>query len=369
MTLAAAIDALRPRPDAVFARDPLIDSDLPDSSDLDLLVFADVPDLITERLRVDAAPVDLLWVPAAALDGPERFARQGLMPHRLLQARLAFDAAGRGAAFATAVHAIAREPTVHRERLANILNFGADVVREIGVTWDFPALARFWLQMARSACLAVMIDARGGLCPNVYTRPLPYLRALDREGATEFTAELDLDDDVEALIATLGRMHTAVRVRCPAELPEVVRAGTRAEYRYFASADELAWRIGVAREMAARADAPSAVAYLRFWAYVLARIPMVHAVAMEGRSVSFLRPEREVRPALAELCPEILDDLTRALSGRRAVALADAARGLDTIRAIHQHALGTLREIDLAPTGVRAWQPFRPAPDSRGESP
>ena len=48
------------------------------------------------------------------------------MPHRLLQARLAFDAAGRGASFAKTVATIAREPTVHRERLANILNFGAD---------------------------------------------------------------------------------------------------------------------------------------------------------------------------------------------------------------------------------------------------
>ena len=297
------------------------------------------------------------------------------MPHRLLQARPVFDATGRITARARTVGELAHQPEVQRERLASILNFGSDVVREIGVTWDFPALARFWLQMARSACLAVLVDGLGGLCPNVYTRPLAYLRALDRERGTdmagELVAALDLQDDLDRLIAGLRRIHNVVSARFPdTDLPASVRPATRAEYRYFLAAEELGWRIAVAREMADRGDLASAVAYLRFWAYVLARIPMVYHVAVDdGRSVSFLRPEREVWPALSAQCPEILEDLARILAGPRALTVVEVRHGLDRLLSIHEHALRALHEIGLEPSDLRAWQPFRPAPDSAAGGP
>ena len=380
--LEAAIERLRPSAEAIFARQPLIDPECPETSDLDLLVFSEVGDLLTERLRVPTSGgagqtmlLDLLWVPVTALDTPDRFARQGLMPHRLLQARPVFDATGRITAQARTVRELAHQPAVQRERLASILNFGSDVVREIGVTWDFPALARFWLQMARSACLAVLVDGLGGLCPNVYTRPLAYLRALDRERGTdmaaEFVAALGLQDHLDHLVAALRRIDDVVSARFPdANLPASMRPATRAEYRYFVATEELTWRIAVAREMAGRETSPSAVAYLRFWAYVLARIPMVYHLAMdERRSVSFLRPEREVRPALSAQCPEILEDLTRILAGPRGLTVGEVGHGLDRLLSIHEHAVRALREIGLEPSGVRAWQPFRPAPDSGAGSP
>lgn len=374
--LREALAGLRPTAEAVFVRHPLVDPDCPDTSDLDLLVFADVPDPLAERLHVPVAdrpartiPVDVLRVPLAALGDAERFARHGLMPHRLLAAEPVFDRTGYASAQARTVRAIIRRPAVQLERLAGILNFGSDVVREIGVTWAFPSLARFWLQMARAACLAVRIDAGGDLCPNVYTRPLVHLRALDRQrggaAAAEFVEALGLRDDLDCLASVVRRLHGAVSRVTGRDLPASVRPATRAEYRYFRASEEVEWRIAVAREMERRGDQPAAVAYLRFWAYVLARVPMVHDVATTlGRSVSFLRPEREVRPALAALCPEILDDLARALGGPRPVTVGDVRAGLDSLQQIHHDTLSGLRGLDLEPPGLRPWQPFRSAPPS-----
>ncbi len=71
-----------------------------------------------------------------------------------------------------------------------------------------------------------------------------------------------------------------------------MRAVTRAEYAYTLDARELDWRIQVAEEMADDGFPEAALYYLRFWAYSLARIPMVWQSALEGKDIPFLRPER-----------------------------------------------------------------------------
>src|SRR4029077_18351750 len=75
-----------------------------------------------------------------------------------------------------------RRPAPPGARIAGILDLGFLTVREMGITWDFPALALFWLHVAYAACVAAIADAAGVLCPNVYSRPFDYARPLG--GAT-----------------------------------------------------------------------------------------------------------------------------------------------------------------------------------------
>jgi hypothetical protein len=87
-------------------------------------------------------------------------------------------------------------------------------VREIGVTWDFPAMALFWVQIAYTAALAALLDAADSWCPKIYTRPFDYLcpaeQATGLDLRNSFTTTLQLDVDPTTLIAPLRRIHQAV---------------------------------------------------------------------------------------------------------------------------------------------------------------
>jgi hypothetical protein len=76
-TLKAAIRDLSSRATAIFVREPLLDPYFPKTSDIDLLIFSDVRELLPQRLRVTtkpAPPVDLIWLPSNLLDDVDRFA-------------------------------------------------------------------------------------------------------------------------------------------------------------------------------------------------------------------------------------------------------------------------------------------------------
>ena len=172
-------------------------------------------------------------------------------------------------------------------------------VREVGVTQGFPGLALFWLQIARTACVAAACDALGVLCPNVYTRPHAYLapiEAADPGFAAEFGDGLRGDVDPAPLIAAVERLQDeAARACAEPEWFDGMRAATRYEYRYFATRDETAWRMAVVRGLMARGEREAALFALRFWACALACLPTVTARNREHMDVSYLRPARNVR--------------------------------------------------------------------------
>ena len=357
---------------AAFVRDPPIDSATPESSDIDLLVFADVRHRGPWRHHPTASAgglgglptVDVLCLPRADLRDHEGFARNGLTAHRLLTARVAVDADG-CAEDRDAVRDCMWHHDIQRDRSAGFLRMAQLAVREIGVTWDFPALALFWLHVAYAACLAATVDAQGGLCPNVYTRPLDVLATYDALAAGEGTVrcgmlveQLRLETDASALIEPLRRLYRAVTHRCPEPVwPDVVREATRTEYRYVASADELEFRIAVAMEMVRRHAGPAATYYIRFWAYALARIPMVHACAQEERDVPFLRPERAIRRFLAEQCPEVIDDLAEILGGSSLLA-DDVHRALSPFADAHRRTLQAVADAGITLPPLPPCVPF-----------
>ena len=169
---------------------------------------------------------------------------------------------------------------------------------------------------------------------------------------------LGLDSDPLDLVDPVRRIHRAVsRFREPDWGP-TMPAATRAEYRYFISGEELDWRIGVAREMVERGDPAAAVWYLRFWAYSLARIPIVWNRAQEGVSVSFLRPDRAVGPDLERHCPDILDDVAYVLGHEPPVTSADVNDSLEQLYRLRDWACQFLSKRGLQLPDGKVWRPF-----------
>jgi hypothetical protein len=358
--------------EAVFVRAPAVDDLFPATSDVDLLIFGPVEELTPQRVFLDGPPssqavVDITWYPARTLDDPEGLALAGLVAHRLLSSELVSDTTGRAAAQRETVGRLMYQPAIQSRRIAGFLEMGFLTVREIGITWDFPALALFWLQMAHAACVAAIFDGMGGVCPNVYTRPFGYLEEIELSAdlclRNSIHSSLHLDSDPLHLFAKLRHIYRAVSRLGEPAWSSNIRASTRAEYRYVLSQAELDWRIGVAREMAERGDSAAAVWFLRFWAYSLARIPMVWKRAQEGIDVSFLRPERAVRPDLEENCPEILDDLTRILGGDRPVTAGDVSHSLDQLYRLRGGTIEFLSSRGIQPPGLKRWRPHQVSQD------
>ncbi len=366
------VEKLAARAEGIAVRVPLRDPHTPDTSDLDFLVFASVDALLPARLSLKGkrpfdCPVDLIWLPVANLDNPRDFAANGLLPHRLLSSEVVWDRCGRVTEFVNAVRTHFGQPDVQQRRLHGFSELARYTVEEIGISWDFPPIALFWLHMAHAACLAMAIDGNGGLCANVYTRPFDHLPDVDSTDGFDFSQEfvetLRLNLNPGALVEPLRQMHGIVTQRClePA-WPAVMRPTTRYEYRYFSSQHELEWRIRVAEELMRRGQDSAAVFSLRFWAYSLARVAMVHRRAAEGRDVSFVRPARAVRPDLAAHCPELLPHLEQILSGDTTVTIDDIRRGIERLLRLRTQIFQDLSARSVSLPERTRWEPCKPPP-------
>jgi len=353
---------------AIQLRTPITDRVSPRAYDVDLMMFAALPAFLPER-RHAADPqgrsLDITWYPQSLLEQPEKLAQLGLAAHRFMASEAVHDPQGLSAACRAAMQACFHRADIRAARWNVFLDVGWKTVREIGITWDFPELARFWLHMASSSCIALGIDGLGGFCPNVFTRPLPYLEEIEAQTGLALRAEvietLGLDQAPEDTFAPLRRIHRVVSQRfAEPRWPDAMRKLTRAEYAYTIAADELEFRIAVARDMLAHGQPESALHYLRFWAYSLARIPMIHARAAEGVDAAFLQPETAVLPDLRQHCPEIVDDLRRVLAGGAEVDAAQVRRGIDSVVRLRDTLAGELRSRGFAMRPLPEWAPFRP---------
>ena len=365
--LVAATARYGPEARAIFVREPLVDEHCPESGDIDLIVFGETDDLVPERVFFDeeggACSADLIRLPVASLEDPAAFAVRGVLPHRLLGSRLVHDRDGWGLEKARVVGQHMFAPEVQGKRVASILGMGYLTVREIGITWDFPALALFWLHMAWCACLAALADATRTLCPNVYTRPFDYTGRLEEltgvSVASPMAARLRLHGDPAAVVPVLRRLQRTVTGRFPEPAwPAATPASARAEYRYFGSERETEFRVRAAGEMSQGGRAPNGLFYLRLLAYALSRIPSVHDDSVRGESTGFLRPPRAVLPDLRRLCPEIIDDLTFILAGAEPVGADDVQRALDDLTVLRLRALAFIEAAGVALPELREWTPF-----------
>ena len=370
------------RADAIFVREPLVDPLCPETSDIDLLAFGPVDDLLPERAfpapgaPPDTPPVDLIWLPTKSLDDPAAFAARGVLPHRLLTSRCVHDRSGRLERQARLVEEQMFMGTVQGRRIAGILDLGFLTVQEMGITWDFPALSLFWVHIAYAACLAALADATRTLCPNLYSRPFDYTGRLERLtglGLTQpFVSMLRLGQEPAGLAPALRRLQAAVSTRFPEPAwPDGAKGSTRYEYRYFGARDEIEWRIRAAEEMSRRGNPASGVFYLRLMAYALSRIPSVHSDAVRGNNPAFLRPPRAVRPELEALCPEILPDVAFILGGPEPLEVAEVKQALGALSTLRRQTLAFVESRDIVLPPLREWAPFeaKPAPAPRRSAP
>ena len=364
---------IRPEAEAVLVRVPVIDPRTPDTSDVDVAAFTDIEDLRPARLHVRAGAdtpatmVDITWLPSAWLADSEALAVRGLIPHRVLTSELVWSRSPDVAERCRRVAALFYQPDIHRRRLSGFFEMGGLTVREIGITWNFPALALFWLHMAFAATLSAGVDGSRRLCPNLYTRPFDYLRELARTAGQDlvamWTSALRVEADFAELTAAVRRIHAVIVSRfSEPSWPDAMRMGTRVEYRYWVHPGELEWRVSAASEMFRRGDAAAAIHYLRFYAYALARAPMVYARALEGRNVSYLRPERAVRPDLERLCPDILDDIDLALSGSLSPDRTLVEQALATLHVFKARIVETLHASGAPVPELEPWIPHRSPP-------
>ncbi|HUG24166.1 hypothetical protein [Piscinibacter sp.] len=356
----------------VFLQTTRNEPDSPSTGELDLLVFDAGDDLRIERLQPerDGAPtLDLIRLPFALLHDPARLAGQGLITHRLLSSRPVADGAGLGAAAQEAVRGLSWQRGPQAERLCGFPEMGRLTVREVGVTWDFPALALFWQHMAHAACFAAMLDAARRVGPNVYTRPFLHLDALEaltgQRLAEPMRATLALETDPAALEQPLRALHAHIMRHCPEPAwHDTMRSGTRSEYRSWSSPREPAFRIAAAREMADGGHRASAVFYLRYCAYSLARIAMIHQRVREGvrQPLSFIRPERAVMPDLRAHHPDMLPPLSAVLGGARAPSVSAVDAAVRRVQALRETALAFIARHGIDVGEPAAWQPHVPLP-------
>ncbi|HSM17489.1 MAG TPA: hypothetical protein VK845_10915 [Gemmatimonadales bacterium] len=375
--LQRAVEVLGDRAEAVLVRTPMIDPRFPETSDLDLLAVGDVEDFFPERVSLGtestALPkIDLIWLPLGQLEEVRRLAKLGLIGHRILSSDIVADRTGLASRKHGELRVAFFDPDLQAERIAGFLEMGFLTVQEIGVTWQFPALALFWIHLAYAACLAALVDGTKGLCPNVFTRPFDAVpRAEPAAGlalGNHMVETLHLRGDVTSSAHRLRRMVEVVTASFPEPAwPAGMRQITRYEYRYFSSRSELDWRIRAAGEMSRLGSPESALFYLRFWAYSLARLPMVHQRALEGVDVSFVRPSRMVLPDLERLCPEIIDDLALILGGDDAITDEDIRVSLDKLYTLRDHTLDFLAVCGLRFPELKAWAPYE-APRSLATS-
>jgi len=358
---------------AILVREPLLDPNAPNCSDLDVIAFAEVDELLPQRLILPGYPqhaplVDLIWLPAKLLSRPDTLAVQGVIPHRILGSRVIHDRSGDAIRQIATLSDLFNRPDIQTARIQGLLQLGADAVREVGVTRDFPGLALFWLHMAAASLLSALADGANLLCPNVYTRPFDHVPGISDAWNMDLNLELEpalvdmlhLDQRIEPMITRLRQIHGEVARAFPEpQWPDNMRQCTRYEYRYFSSADELDWRIRVARELAHNGKPWAAVFSLRFWAYMLACVPMVYHRAKASLDVSFVRPQRAVRPDLELNCPRIIDKLEFIFGESGGVDMHAVDTAVRRMQRLRDETLALLAGRGLDLNGTAHWQPFR----------
>ena len=152
------------------------------------------------------------------------------------------------------------------------------------------------------------------------TKPVAKLRRIvakttARELEGLLVADLRLDAKPLGALEALDRIHGAVTARCSGRQVRDVSGRTSGHYSYTISPTELHYRESVAAALTWRGEYAAANFYLRFWAYSLARCPVVLEEAGQGKNPSFYVPNRRLKESLLTACPEIIDDVQLVMGG------------------------------------------------------
>ena len=331
-----ATDVLKPDSLGVFVRKPLVDEDCPEASDVDLISIWETAEEWPERMTVDCVGgrkfVDVLWIPISNIFDTVEAAGYKTLPHLLLEYEAIWVKSETVKSIIDNIKLNTFDVDVWARRIRHQIGFGEAAFQEAQKNLDFPPGALFFLQTAHAYYAAALADCLKWSTMSLQTRPVTKLRRMGAEIGVDLervlVADLHLDVDPTGSLLCLRRVYDHVLARCAGCQLYGTSMRTRGHFAYSLSPVELEFRMSVAKALIEHGDYANANFYLRFWAYSLARCPIVLEEARQGRKPSFYVPFEPFKGSVEASCPEILDDLETILGEKLTVAEAeDAIKG------------------------------------------
>jgi len=323
-----ASSLLEPRSLGVLVRNPLLDEDCPEVSDVDLISIWEGPEEFPERITVESKRgrvyVDVLWIPVSKMVDSLEAASYKVLPHLLLEYKPVWLRSEPIKDLIDSIRLIVYDKGVWERRIGHQIGFGDAALEESLKNLDFPSAAFFFLQTAHSYYITALADCLKRSTMSLLTRPVTKLEHMAAETNCELEpllrANLHLDVDPSASLASLRRVYNNVRLRCAGRQLSGVSMRAKGHFTYSISPLELEYRELVANALIAKKDYPNANFYLRFWAYSLSRCPVVLEEAREGRKPSFYVPFEPFKKSVQATCPEILADM-KTILGKEVTSL------------------------------------------------
>ncbi|MDA4112984.1 MAG: hypothetical protein OK474_02960 [Thaumarchaeota archaeon] len=348
---------LEPHSLGVLHRNPLLDDECPEVSDVDLLSFWEGAEESPERITVEGPRgrvfVDILWIPVSAMLDPAEAASYKILPHLLLESETIWMRSESIRPLIENIKLRAYEKDVWERRIGHQIGFGDAALEEARKNLDFPPAALFFLQTAHSYYVTALADCLKRSTMSLLTRPVMKVRSMDLETRCGLGGllEANLHLDGEPALAALKRVHEAVSARCADGQPRGVRGRTRGHFAYTVSPLELEYRVSVAEALMRRGDRANSNFYIRFWAYSLSRCPVVFEESRQGRNPSFYVPFRAFKESVQATCPEILDDMQTILGGD--LSLSQAEESIEGTAAFRRLVRDQVTERGIAVTASR----------------
>jgi len=301
----------------------LVDEDCPEVPEIDLLSIWGRTEEYPQRIAVDTSLgrvyVDVLWIPVSAMIDPLEAAGYRMLSHLFLESETVWTRSSFIDPLIDQIKASSYEKTIWEKRLGSQLSFGDSALQEATRNLDFPAGAMFFLQTAHAYYMTVLADALKISVMSLLTRPMTKLKRMAEETGCALgeilMVNLHLDNEPSASLGALRRVYDAVSARCASQRIQGMNERTWGHYAYSISSLELEYREAVAAALMRKRDYANANFYLRFWAYSLARCPVVSEDARQGKKPSFYVPFSAFKESLTTVCPEIIEDVSLILGG------------------------------------------------------
>ena len=335
-----AVDVLKPSSLCVLSRKPLLDEDCPEVPEIDVLSVwyrtEEYPQRMTVFTSLGRVYVDVLWVPISSMIDPLEAAGYRTLPHLFVESEVVWSKPGFIGPHIDEIRANAYEKAIWEKRLSSQLAFGDSALQEAKRNLGFPPGALFFLQTAHAYYMIALGDAIRESVTSLMTKPMTKLRrmaaATDSNLEELLSANLHLDFEPSASIIALKRVHDAVSARCNPHLVRGMSERTWGHYEYSLSSLELEYRLAVAEALSRKGDVANANFYLRFWAYSLARCPVVCEEAKQGKNPNFYVPFSAFKESLSEVCPEIIEPVSMILGDVSRGEVEESLRGTALFR-------------------------------------
>lgn len=266
--------------------------------------------------------VDILWVPISKMIDPDAAASYKILPHLLMESETLWTKSDVVEPLVEGIRRRAYAREIWERRISHQIDFGDAAFQEALKNLDFPPATMFFLQIAHAYYTMALADCLKRSTMALITRPMARVRQISAEIGRHMdellVSNLRLQQtEPDTSIRALDRVFDAVSRRCASRRPNGVSGRAGGHYVYSLSPLEFEYRRAVAEALAGRGDAPSANFYTRFWAYSLARCPIVLEDASKGRNPSFYVPFGTLRDSIEVACPEILGAMELILGGSR----------------------------------------------------